>query len=140
MTSVPARQPPQNQGDAAHALIPQRMDPGVVPLLFKLFSLPSEPTPMMLHRIFLPCLLRVAAAMMVLLYFLLCKVLKIVVFVVGVIVVTTAVTVVVVAIITNNSAAAVTSPLPSSLSSRPPSLLPPMPPLWPMSLLPRCRY
>jgi hypothetical protein len=48
------------------ALIPQRMEPGVVPLLFKLLLLPSEPTPMMPRRIFQPRLLRVVAAMMVL--------------------------------------------------------------------------
>jgi hypothetical protein len=48
------------------ALIPQSMEPGAVPLLFKLFLLPSKPTPMMPRRIFQPCLLRVAAAMMVL--------------------------------------------------------------------------
>jgi hypothetical protein len=66
MTSIPAMQPPQNQGDAAHALIPQRMEPGVVPLLFKLFLPPSGHTPMMPRRIFQPCLLRVAVAMMVL--------------------------------------------------------------------------
>jgi hypothetical protein len=50
-----------------HALIPQRIEPGVVPLPFKLFLLPSELTPMMPHRIFQPRLLRVVAAMMVLL-------------------------------------------------------------------------
>jgi hypothetical protein len=67
MTPVPARQPPQNQGGAAHALIPQRMEPGVVSLLFKLFLPPSKLAPMMPHRIFQPRLLSVAAAMIVLL-------------------------------------------------------------------------
>ncbi len=44
------------------ALILQRTEPGVVPLLFKLFLPSSKPTPMMLRRIFQPRLLRVVAA------------------------------------------------------------------------------
>jgi hypothetical protein len=66
MTSVPARQPPQHQGDAANAHTDlQRMEPGVVPLLYKLFLLLTKPTPMMPRRIFQPCLMRVVVAMMV---------------------------------------------------------------------------
>jgi hypothetical protein len=37
------------------ALILQRMEPGVVPLLFKLFLPPSKLTLMMPRRIFQPC-------------------------------------------------------------------------------------
>ncbi len=48
-----------------HALILQRMEPGVVLLLYKLFLPPTKPTPMMPHRIFQSRLLRVAVAMMV---------------------------------------------------------------------------
>jgi hypothetical protein len=65
--SIPARQLPQNQGDAAAVgtdFAENEARSGA--LLYKLFLPPTEPTPMMPHRIFQPRLLRVAVAMMVL--------------------------------------------------------------------------
>jgi hypothetical protein len=49
------------------ALIPQRMDPGVVSLLYKLDLPSTKPTPMMPRSIFQRRLLRVVVAMMVVL-------------------------------------------------------------------------
>ncbi len=70
MTSVPARQPSLNQGDAAGAGTDSAENgarSSVVPSLYKLFLPPTKLTPMMLRSIFQCRLLRVGVAIMVML-------------------------------------------------------------------------